>query len=164
MRFRTPTGLRMLALLALGSVLLGPAAGAQEAPGAAAGSDVAASPPIYQLPKVGKPTGRVGGGRRGTGDGLPGLYAVVPDHVGYTTSRQPVLYWYLSDRVAGNVRLELTLIDEKSVDPLLDRQVPVHGIGRFRVVGAPAVRPDLARLLAGGAQSHDDADWLVVQH
>jgi hypothetical protein len=120
---RIPNGLLLLTLLALGIGVSG-SARAEEAGGPAAGAGVAASPPIYQLPKVGKPTGRVGGGRRGSGDALPGLYAVVPDHVGYTTSRQPVLYWYLSERVNGNVHLELTLIDEKSVDPLLDRQFP----------------------------------------
>jgi hypothetical protein len=124
MRIRIPTGLVMVALLALGTALLGPAANAEESAGAAAGADVAASPPIYLLPKVGKPTGRIGGGRRGTGDALPGLYALVPDHVGYTTSRQPVLYWYLSERADGNVHFELTLIDEKSVDPLVDRRFP----------------------------------------
>jgi hypothetical protein len=124
MMIRIPTGLLMLTLLALGTGAPGSTAGAEEGAGPAAGGNVAASPAIYQLPKVGKPTGRVGGGRRGTGDALPGLYALVPDHVGYTTARQPVLYWYLSEAVSGNVRLELTLIDEKSVDPLLDRQFP----------------------------------------
>jgi hypothetical protein len=124
MPIRIPTGLLVLTLLALGAGVPGSSAGAEEGAGASADRDVAASPPIYQLPKVGKPTGRVGGGRRGTGDALPGLYALVPDHVGYTTSRQPVLYWYLSERVGGDVHLELTLIDEKSVDPLLDRQFP----------------------------------------
>ena len=51
--------------------------------------DVSARPPAsYTLPKVGKARGRVGGGRRGTGS-LPDVYALVPDHVGYTTSTSP---------------------------------------------------------------------------
>lgn len=81
---------------------------------------VSAAPPIYQLPKVGKPTGRVGGGRRGGFAAFPEVYAIVPDHVGYTTSSQPVLYWYLSEKAHGNVRFELTLIDQESIEPLLD--------------------------------------------
>jgi hypothetical protein len=86
--------------------------------------DVAAAPPVYKLPKVGKPTGRVGGGRRGASSDLPQIYALVPDHVGYTTSEQPILYWYLSERAQGQLKFELTLIDERSVDPLIDEQFP----------------------------------------
>ncbi|MGI9590473.1 MAG: DUF928 domain-containing protein [Myxococcota bacterium] len=86
------------------------------------GADVSAAPPLYQLPKVGKPTGRVGGGRRGGASALPDVYALVPDHVGFSASSQPVLYWYMSDKAKGEVLFELTLIDEKSVDPLVDRR------------------------------------------
>lgn len=86
------------------------------------GTDVSAAPPLYQLPKVGKPTGRVGGGRRGDVAALPAVYALVPDHVGYSASSQPVLYWYMSEQAKGDVLFELTLIDEKSVDPLIDRR------------------------------------------
>lgn len=85
-------------------------------------SDVSAAPPLYQLPKVGKPTGRVGGGRRGGVAALPDVYALVPDHVGYSASSQPVLYWYMSETARGDVVFELTLIDDSSVDPLLDRR------------------------------------------
>lgn len=87
---------------------------------------VSAAPPVYQLPKVGKPTGRVGGGRRGTG-GLPDLYVLVPDHVGYTASTQPVLYWYLSEQAKGDVRFEVTLIDEGSPNPMVDQHLPAPG-------------------------------------
>ncbi|MCH7781190.1 MAG: DUF928 domain-containing protein [Acidobacteria bacterium] len=85
--------------------------------------DVSAMPPIYLLPKVGKPTGRVGGGRRGLGDGTPDIYALVPDHVGYTISAQPVLYWYLSETAKGDIKFELTLIDEASIEPLVDQRI-----------------------------------------
>jgi hypothetical protein len=87
------------------------------------GSDVSAAPPLYQLPKVGKPTGRVGGGRRGGVHALPEVYALVPDHVGYSTSAQPVLYWYLSEKARGDVVFEVTLIDESSISPLVDRRL-----------------------------------------
>jgi hypothetical protein len=79
---------------------------------------------VYKLPKVGKPTGRLGGGRRGLGDDVPEVYALVPDHVGYTTSKQPVLYWYMAEGSTGQVKFELTLIDETSVDPLVDKRFP----------------------------------------
>lgn len=85
-------------------------------------ADVAAAPPLYHLPKVGKPTGRVGGGRRGGVASLPQVYALVPDHVGYSASPQPVLYWYLSEKAAGDVLFELTVIDESSISPLIDRR------------------------------------------
>lgn len=79
---------------------------------------------IYKLPKVGKPTGRLGGGRRGVGTDAPQVYALVPDHVGYTVSKQPALYWYMSEGSTGQVKFELTLIDETSVDPLIDKRFP----------------------------------------
>lgn len=81
--------------------------------------------PIFVLPKVGKPTGRLRGGPRRLGDGTPDIYVLVPDHVGYTTSAQPVLYWYLSEQARGDVRFELTLIDVYSVDQLLDERLAV---------------------------------------
>lgn len=77
---------------------------------------------VYKLPKVGKPTGRLGGGRRGVGGDFPQVYALVPDHVGYTASKQPALYWYMSEGSTGQVKFELTLIDETSIDPVVDER------------------------------------------
>ncbi len=77
---------------------------------------------VYKLPKVGKPTGRVGGGRRGTGTDVPQIYVLVPDHVGYTTAQQPALYWYMAEGSTGEVKFELTLIDESSIDPMIDKR------------------------------------------
>ena len=51
--------------------------------------------PIYRPDAVGKPARTVGGGSRGPGDGFPALYALVPDHVARTASRQPALLWYI---------------------------------------------------------------------
>jgi hypothetical protein len=95
-----------------------PAASAASSPGA---SDAPA--PVYRLPKVGKPRGRIGGGRRGPISGVADVRALVPDHVGQTTSAQPSLYWYLAEPVSGDVILELTVIDETSIDPMLDRRL-----------------------------------------
>jgi hypothetical protein len=120
--------------LALAFAFAAGGAAAEDADGK--GPAVAAAAPLYKLPKVGKPTGRVGGGRRGAGSELPAVYALVPDHVGYTTQRQPVLYWFLSESVEGNLRFELTLIDEDSVAPLVDRAFetqPSPGLNRIRL-------------------------------
>lgn len=94
------------------------------ASGGGATTDVASKPPVYKLPKLGKPRGRIGGGRRGPLDGSASLQALVPDHVGETTAKQPALYWYLGAPVKDGVALELTLIDERSVDPLVDAKLP----------------------------------------
>ena len=52
--------------------------------------------------------------------------ALAPDHVAYTTRAQPVLCWYLS--APTTTRIEITLIDDRSVEPLLD-VVARPGIG-----------------------------------
>lgn len=88
----------------------------------------------YQLPTVGKPRRRIGGGRRGPGDPLPELWALVPDHVGLTTSPAPSLFWYISDDSRGYVVFELTLIDETSVAPLVDARVPAPTRGGLQRV------------------------------
>ena len=82
--------------------------------------------PIYQLPSVGKPRRRVGGGRRGPAEELaaPDMYALVPSHVGRTVSAAPVLYWYLSGSIPEGMQLEFTVIDDRSIDPLVDVRLP----------------------------------------
>jgi hypothetical protein len=50
-------------------------------------------------------------------DDGPVVLALVPDHVGYTTSRQPTLFWYLSK--ATSLPITLTLIDTRSIKPIL---------------------------------------------
>jgi hypothetical protein len=85
-------------------------------------------PPTYRLPKVGKPRRRVGGGRRGPDAALPELFALVPEHVGLTISSRPELYWYIAEGSTGDVRFELTLIDDVSIDPLLDVRIDEPGV------------------------------------
>lgn len=97
---------------------------------------------VYQLPSVGKPRRRVGGGRRGPGDPLPELWALVPEHVARTAREQPSLFWYLSATSAGYVQFDLALIDEGSVEPLLEVRLPgplTPGVQRVDL-GAHAVR------------------------
>jgi len=74
------------------------------------------SMPMYQPPKRGAPGGRVGGGTRGSGEDLPILSVLAPDHVGLTTQEQPILYWYLSKPTT--LPVELAVIRSLGVQPL----------------------------------------------
>ncbi|HSW13461.1 MAG TPA: DUF928 domain-containing protein [Solimonas sp.] len=82
-----------------------------------AGAD---TPPAtgYVAPQADAPRRRVGGSSRGVAEALPFVAVIAPDHVGYTLQEQPVLYWFSSRPTT--VRVELTLIDEHGVVPLLE--------------------------------------------
>jgi len=75
--------------------------------------------PLYRPPPRGAPGGRVGGGTRGPSADLPFMWALVPDHVGLSAEVQPRLVWYLSKATA--YPLELTIIDEAKVAPILEK-------------------------------------------
>jgi hypothetical protein len=81
-----------------------------------------ASAPTYVPPQRGAPQRRVGGSSRGFESALPRVLLLVPDHVGLTVSEHPSLYWYLSKPT--NVRVEITLIDDKGETPLIEYAVP----------------------------------------
>lgn len=74
--------------------------------------------PIYQPPKRGAPKARVGGGTRGSGGESAYVTVITPPDLARTARAQPTLYWFLSNRV--NDPIELTLIDDKGVQPLLE--------------------------------------------
>ena len=93
--------------------------------------------PLYQPPKKLTPRARVGGGLRGTDGSDPVLVALVPDHVGLTVKKSPVLNWFLSKPTT--YPLKFTLIDIRSVKPLHEGPIPT---------------PDHA-----GVQSIDLNDW-----
>jgi hypothetical protein len=118
-----------IALAPAAAIPSGEGAGSAESSQAVGGPEanapaaVSAAPPLYRLPRVGKPRGRIGGGRRGPLYGVAELHALVPDHVGQTTSPQPDLYWYLAEPAAGSLVFELALIDETSIDPVVDRRL-----------------------------------------
>jgi hypothetical protein len=117
-----------IATLGLGLALAPVVANAvDEAPTGSSGAKAAAPAPppapVYQLPKVGKPRGRIGGGRRGPILGGAEMQALVPDHVGQTTAAQPSLFWYLAEPVQGEVAFEVTLVSESSIDPVADRRL-----------------------------------------
>lgn len=76
---------------------------------------------LYRPPSRGAPGGRVGGGTRGPDADLPLLWALVPDHLGFSTEAQPRLMWYLSKATAYPV--EFTLIDETGVTPIIETRL-----------------------------------------
>ena len=109
-------------VLALGAAALGLAAADASAQQAQkAQSSGASAPPAYTPPQRGAPQRRVGGSSRGAADALPSVMLLVPDHVGLTVSEQPALYWYLSKPTS--VRVEVTLIDDKGEQPLIEYAV-----------------------------------------
>ncbi|BFU96550.1 MAG: conserved protein of unknown function [Nitrospira sp.] len=77
--------------------------------------------PLYQPPKKFTPRARVGGELRGTEGADPEVQALVPDHVGFTSSQVPVLNWYLSKPTPHEVRF--TLIDNQSVRPIYEAPI-----------------------------------------
>ena len=77
--------------------------------------------PMYQPPRRGAPNIRVGGGTRGLAGVTPTLHVLAPDHVGLTASEQPTLNWHMSK--PGSMRLEIMLIDEEGMDPLLELSI-----------------------------------------
>jgi hypothetical protein len=81
--------------------------------------------PGFKPPLRGTPSGRVGGGSRSAGGaGLPRIAVLVPNHPGRAATEQPSLFWHI-DRVPDpGTRLLLTLIDERSVEPLLEAELP----------------------------------------
>jgi uncharacterized protein DUF928 len=125
--------------------------------------------PVYKPPPRGAPSGRVGGGTRGTGREVFMLSVLAPDHTGLTTQDQPSLYWFISSRTSAPV--ELTIMDPSAMQPLLEVSTPapiLPGFHQFRLADHGvrlasgvayrwfvAVVPDSARrskdILAGGA-------------
>jgi hypothetical protein len=77
-------------------------------------------PPVYRPPARGKPRGRVAGGVRGVEAELPSLQVLVPDHAGQTLSDHPSLFWYVDGPPPENARVYFTLIDDTSVEPLVE--------------------------------------------
>ena len=77
--------------------------------------------PIYVPPELGSPLQSVGAGTRGAGRKAT-LQPLAPDHLGLTTAEAPTLYWFLAEPTS--TRMDLTLRDERSVEPLLEVELP----------------------------------------
>ena len=78
--------------------------------------------PVYTAPKKLTPRARVGGGLRGTDGSDPILVALVPDHVGLTVKKTPVLNWFLSKQTT--YPLIFTLNDIGQVKPIYEGPIP----------------------------------------
>lgn len=91
--------------------------------GAASGLESARAPIVYVPPNRGRARQTAGAGTRGPTQRPPRVAVLAPrDHVGRTTSAHPRLYWHLSEPTS--TRIELTLVDDEAVEPLLELALP----------------------------------------
>ena len=88
--------------------------------------------PHYRSPVPDAPKVRIDGRVRGVDDAVLTLTVLAPEHVGLTTKEQPCLYWYQSK--AAKTRFELTIVESKGIDALLEVKLDaVSGEGIQRV-------------------------------
>jgi hypothetical protein len=91
---------------------------------------------LWRPPARGKPAGTVGGGGRGT-DRDARILTLVPQSVAQTRGPSPSLFWHLDGlpggRLPAGTHVEFTLIDEDSIDPLVDTRLRVHASGIQRI-------------------------------
>ena len=78
--------------------------------------------PIYQPPKKLTPRARVGGGLRGMDGNDPVIEALVPDHVGFTVKKTPVLNWFISKPTTYQVIF--TLNHSRLTKPIFEGPIP----------------------------------------
>jgi len=84
-------------------------------------------PLVYVPPDVGAPPTRTLAAVRGRGDPAA-LQVLAPEQTGLTREEQPTLFWYLP--APSEVPVEVTLIDDRSVEPLLEAELgPIDGAG-----------------------------------
>jgi len=78
--------------------------------------------PVYTPPKKLIPRARVGGGLRGMDGNDPVIEAIVPDHVGFTFKKTPVLNWFISKPTT--YRVIFTLNDTGLTKPVFEGPIP----------------------------------------
>jgi Domain of Unknown Function (DUF928) len=78
--------------------------------------------PTYTPPKKLTPRARVGGGLRGMDGNDPVIEAIVPDHVGLTVKKTPVLNWFISKPTTYQVIF--TLNDTGLTKPIFEGPIP----------------------------------------
>ena len=78
--------------------------------------------PVYTPPKKLTPRARVGGGLRGMDGNDPVIEAIVPDHVGLTVKKTPVLNWFISKPTTYKV--VFTLNDTGLTKPIYEGPIP----------------------------------------
>lgn len=84
--------------------------------------DVDSPAPLYKPRERATPRARVFGPMRGSDADAPRVLALVPDHIGFTVSAQPTLYWYLSKTTS--LPITFTLIDTRVIKPLFHVTLP----------------------------------------
>jgi hypothetical protein len=92
-------------------------------------------PPRYVPPRRGAPRDKVGGGARGAG-GWPQPLTLAPSHLAHTISATPSLFWYIDSLLPADPKVVLTLMDDESVLPLAEVELPLPqaaGIQRVRL-------------------------------
>ncbi len=108
--------------------------------------------PLYEPPRRGAPSVRVGGGSRGLAGRTFTLSVLAPEHTGWTTQEQPTLYWYASEPVPTSV--QLTIIEEDAIQPLLELNLN------------PPMKPTIQALSLEGQDIHLQPDreyqWFVA--
>jgi hypothetical protein len=82
----------------------------------------AVTAPAYRPPLRGAPASRIGGAHRGIEGADWSVFVLSPDHTGYTTAEQPVLYWFTSKPISQPV--EVTLVEQGAIDPVLETRIP----------------------------------------
>jgi hypothetical protein len=88
-------------------------------------ADEAWRPILYVPPSRGQARHTAAGGTRAVSSPHGRVAVAVlapPDHVALTTRAQPTLYWYVSTETAQ--RIDITLVDDDEIDPLLELTVP----------------------------------------
>lgn len=130
------------ALFALAALFVSPTFGQTAAeptkPAEAAAAPAKRSLLKYSPPKTVATGTRIDGdgASRGSGDKLPSLFVLAPNHTALTTREQPSLFWYQTG--PAKTRFELTLIEPKNPKPLLkvgtekSEQAGIHRISLAR--------------------------------
>jgi hypothetical protein len=94
------------------------------------------APPDYR-PRLALAGGSLASTRRSTAirgaeDALPEATPLLPEHVAATQTATPTLYWRLADR--AEVPVEITLIAEDGIEPLVENRIPAPVAGGLHAV------------------------------
>ena len=77
---------------------------------------------VEEIPLLGGPSVRLGGGVRSSAGPATRVHALGPEHVGWTSVPAPTLYWSLSE--PSDLAVEIALSDDYSVEPLFEVVLP----------------------------------------
>lgn len=99
---------------------------------------------LYKPPMRGAPAGggRIAAAVRGVEGDSPTLLVLAPDHVGVTSEKSPVLYWYISKPAAG--RIEFTLNDEGKGQTVIKAELPPPKQGGIQAIRLSDFNAELA--------------------